>query len=139
YTKNPEVITENVRQALAKQIAKKYADSTNTLTVITLDPELEDKLASYIRETESGFIYAVPPNLLRDFLNVLSEKVKNMVERGKTPIVLCSTRIRRLIKEVTVRMYKNLVVMSYNEVVPPFGVEQFDYVSVNLVSAEAEV
>lgn len=139
YTRNPEVITENVRQSIAKQILKKYADASNTITVITLDPELEDTLASYIRETDTGFVYAVPPNLLRDFLNVLSEKIKNMIERGLMPVVLCSTRIRRLIKEITVRTYKNLVVISYNEVVPPFSIEQFDFVSINLNLVGAEV
>lgn len=132
YTRNPEVITESVRQSIAKQILKKYADQSNTLMVITLDPELEDTLAGYIRETENGFIYSVPPDLLRSFLNILSDKIKNMIERGLTPVVLCSTRIRRLIKEITIRTYKNLVVISYNEVVPPFNVEQFDFVSLEL-------
>lgn len=139
YTRNPEVITENVRQAIARHIVKKYADPANTIKVIILDPELEDTLAGYIRETESGFIYAVPPSLLRNFLNVLSEKVKNMIERGLTPVVLCSSRIRRLVKEITTRTYKNLVVLSYNEVVPPFGVDQFDLVSLDLSSMEAKV
>ncbi|MFN4245451.1 MAG: flagellar biosynthesis protein FlhA [Brevinematia bacterium] len=137
YTRNPEVIVENVRQSIAKQILKKYADASNIITVITLDPELEDTLASYIRETDTGFIYSIPPNLLRDFLNVLSDKVKNMIERGLTPVVLCSARIRRMVKEVTLRMYKNLVVISYNEVVLPFGVEQFDFVSLELNKVEA--
>lgn len=132
YTRNPEVITESVRQSIAKQILKKYADQSNTLMVITLDPELEDTLAGYIRETENGFIYSVPPDLLRSFLNILSDKIKNMIERGLTPVVLCSTRIRRLIKEITIRTYKNLVVISYNEVVPPFNVEQFDFISLEL-------
>lgn len=139
YTKNPEVITENVRQAIARQIIKKYADQSNIITVVTLDPELEDTLANYIRETENGFIYAVPPNLLRDFLNVLSDKVKLMLDRGLTPIVLCSSRVRRLIKEVSLRVYKNLVVISYNEVVPPFGVDQFDFISLSQNLAEVEV
>jgi len=132
YTRNPEVITESVRQSIAKQILKKYADQSNTLMVITLDPELEDTLAGYIRETENGFIYSVPPDLLRSFLNILSDKIKNMIERGLTPVVLCSTRIRRLIKEITIRTYKNLVVISYNEIVPPFNVEQFDFISLEL-------
>ncbi|MCX8028801.1 MAG: flagellar biosynthesis protein FlhA [Brevinematales bacterium] len=138
YTKNPEVITENVRQSISRQFLPKYADNTNTISVIILDPELEDTLASYTRETDTGFIYSVPPNLLRDFLNVLSEKIKNMIDKGLTPVVLCSTRIRRLIKEITVRTYRNLVVLSYNEIVPPYSVEQFDYISLNLTPAGAE-
>ncbi|MGC8964648.1 MAG: flagellar biosynthesis protein FlhA [Brevinematia bacterium] len=139
YTKNPEIITENVRQAIARQVVKRYADQSNIITVITLDPELEDTLASYIRETENGFIYAVPPNLLKEFLNLLSEKVKAMLDRGLTPIVLCSSRIRRLVKEVSLRVYKNLVVISYNEVVPPFGVDQFDFITLSQNLAEVKV
>ncbi|MGC8870590.1 MAG: FHIPEP family type III secretion protein, partial [Brevinematia bacterium] len=129
----------NVRQAIARQVVKRYADQSNIITVITLDPELEDTLASYIRETENGFIYAVPPNLLKEFLNLLSEKVKAMLDRGLTPIVLCSSRIRRLVKEVSLRVYKNLVVISYNEVVPPFGVDQFDFITLSQNLAEVKV
>ncbi len=131
-TRNPEVITEYVRQAIAKQIVKPYADKDNTVNVLTIDPELEEVFASSIRETDTSFIYAVDPKILKQFLDVLSEKVKSMLDKGLTPVVLCSSRIRRLIKEVSVRVYRKLVVLSYNEIVPPFGVEQFDFITVNI-------
>jgi len=128
YTRNPEVITEQVRQAIAKQIISNYAEG-DTIKVITLDPELEEIFANSIKETEAGFIYDVDPGILRDFLNRLSDKVKELLDNGITPVVLCSSRLRRFVKEVSYRVYKKLVVLSYNEIVPPFSVEQVGFIS----------
>jgi flagellar biosynthesis protein FlhA len=130
YTKNPEVITEQVRQAIAKQIISNYAEG-DTIKVITLDPELEEIFANSIKETEAGFIYDVDPGILRDFLNRLSDKVKELLDNGITPVVLCSSRVRRFVKEVSYRVYKKLVVLSYNEIVPPFSVEQVGFISMS--------
>jgi len=129
YTKNPEVITEQVRQSIAKQIVSSYADG-DTVKVITLDPELEEVFANSIKETDTGFIYDVDPTLLRDFLNKLSDSIKDLLDKGTTPVVLCSSRVRRFIKEVSLRVYRKLAVLSYNEIVPPFSVEQIGFISI---------
>jgi flagellar biosynthesis protein FlhA len=115
--KNPEILTEYVRNALAPQICAAYRDENNTIPVITLDPNLEAKLEGSMRETETGFRLTFSP---QDATKIL-EKVGSQIEKAKTkneiPIVICSPTIRGQLKRLVESTYRDLVVLSYNEIV----------------------
>jgi flagellar biosynthesis protein FlhA len=115
--KNPEILTEYVRNALAPQICATYRDENNTIPVITLDPNLEAKLEGSMHETETGFRLTLSP---QDATKIL-EKVGSQIEKSKTkneiPIIICSPTIRSQMKRLVESTYRDLVVLSYNEIV----------------------
>jgi len=119
--KNPDILTEYVRNALSAQICEMYKDDTGSIPVITLDPALESRLESSIQEADSGLRLALSPGDVGRILEAAGEQIAKAKKRNETAIVLCSPTVRAQLKRLTESNYRDLVVLSYNEIVP--GVE----------------
>jgi flagellar biosynthesis protein FlhA len=115
--KNPEILTEYVRNALSSQICDVYKNEDNIIPVITLDPNLEAKLEGSVQEIDSGFRLAISPGDVARILDATGEIVETVKTAGDLPIVLCSPTIRSQLKKLTENNYRDLVVLSYNEII----------------------
>lgn len=115
--KNPEILTEYVRNALAQQICSMYKDESGVIPVITLDPTLEQKLETSLRETETGFRLIIAPQEAARLMEKIGEQLERARTKNETPIVICSPTIRGQFKRLTENTYRDLVVLSYNEIV----------------------
>jgi flagellar biosynthesis protein FlhA len=115
--KNPEILTEYVRNAVAQQICALYRDETGVIPVITLDPMLEQKLESSLRETETGFRLVISPQEAARLMEKIGEQQEKSKTKNETPIIICSPTIRSQLKRLTEGTYRDLVVLSYNEIV----------------------
>jgi flagellar biosynthesis protein FlhA len=111
-----EVIIEQIRQSLKRQICLESADRGLTLKVLTLEPKLENDLA----DRPAG-----PCNhsMGEGWENIISSAVRGMEERGYPPVILCSPRARSSVKEATRRTLPTLAVLSYLEIPPDINVE----------------
>jgi flagellar biosynthesis protein FlhA len=116
--KNPEILTEYVRNALAPQICALYRDESGVIPVITLDPTLEQKLEGSLRETETGFRLVVSPQEAAKLMEKIGEQLEKARTKNETPIIICSPTIRSQLRRITESTYRDLVVLSYNEIVP---------------------
>ena len=115
-TKDIILLTEFVRNRLARTICSKYRDKNSTLTVLTLDPALEDRIAAGIEHTERGlFVRMSPPAIEKTCERIVAE-AQQVMQKGRTPIVLVSPQIRPGLKQITQQSIPRLVVLSYNEV-----------------------
>jgi flagellar biosynthesis protein FlhA len=119
--KNTEVLTEYVRNALASQICEVYKNENSLIPVITIDPNLEARLEGAMQETESGLRMALSPGDVGRILQAVGEQVEKVKTSGEVPVVICSPTIRSQFKRLTENNYRDLVVLSYNEIVP--GIE----------------
>lgn len=119
--KNPDIMTEYVRNALAPQICEIYKDESSVIPVITLDPNLEARLESAMQETDAGLRLTLPPNEVGRIMEAVGAQIDTARERNETAIVLCSPTIRSQFKLLTENNFADLIVLSYNEIVP--GVE----------------
>ncbi|MBN1127340.1 MAG: flagellar biosynthesis protein FlhA [Chitinispirillaceae bacterium] len=119
--KNPEVLTEYVRNALASRICEVYKNENNIIPVITLDPNLEAKLESALQESDGGFRFALSPADVGKILSAVGAQIEKVKTTGEVPIVICSPTIRGQLKRLAESNYRDLVVLSYNEIVP--GIE----------------
>lgn len=119
--KNPDILTEYVRNSLAAQICEHYKDSSGTIPVITIDPNLEARLEGSMQETESGFRLTLPPTDVGAITEAVGVQVALAREHNETPIALCSPTIRAQFRLLTENNFADLVVLSYNEIVP--GIE----------------
>jgi flagellar biosynthesis protein FlhA len=119
--KNPEILTEYVRNALAARICEVYKNENSIIPVITLDPNLEAKLESALQESEGTFRFALSPGDVGKILAASGAQIEKVKATGETPIVICSPTIRGQLKRLTESNYRDLVVLSYNEIVP--GIE----------------
>jgi flagellar biosynthesis protein FlhA len=119
--KNTEILTEYVRNALASRICDAYKNENNIIPVITLDPNLEAKLESSLQESDGSFRFALSPSDVGRILSATGVQIEKVKTTGELPIVICSPTIRSQLKRLTESNYRDLIVLSYNEIVP--GIE----------------
>jgi flagellar biosynthesis protein FlhA len=122
-TKDPIFLAEKCRQALSRQICLQYADTERTLRVLTIEPELEQKIIDSRVDTPGGVLAALEPSLQRQWIKALTRAVAAVQQKGWLPVVLCSEGARALVKASTERELPDLVVLSVPEIVADIRVE----------------
>lgn len=128
-TRDPDYLSECVRQALARSICSQYADQSGTLHVTTLSPQLQQLLSNGLHQSEQGMAIHLEPGQTQRLLQRLSQEMEKMAAAGYQPILLCLSKIRLPMKRLTERSLPNLVVLSYSEVAPQFNVHASGVVS----------
>lgn len=129
-SKNTEILTEYVRNALSTQICEMYKNEDSIIPVITLDPNLEAKLEGVVQETESGFRFNLSPGEVGRILDKVGEMVEKIKSSGEVPLVICSPTIRSAFKRLCESNYRDLVVLSYNEIVPGIEIRSLGMISI---------
>lgn len=122
-TKDVQLLTEYVRQALSRQISKMYQKTDGVIYVVTLDPQLEDNLVQSLQESDQGNYLALEPSKTQQLLQKIANQMQGLLEQGHEPIVLTAPMLRRPLKELTFRSIKELIVLSYNELNTNINVE----------------
>ncbi|MGJ7044470.1 flagellar biosynthesis protein FlhA [Thermoanaerobacterium thermosulfurigenes] len=128
-TKDTDVLTEYVRQSLKRAITNKYAKD-GKLQVITLDPEVERSIQNAINQTEHGSYLALPPDSMQKILKAVHNIIKKITIKGEQPIILTAPIIRFYLRKLIEQISKDIVVLSYNELLP--NVEVFSVGTVKL-------
>ncbi len=115
-TRDPDILTEYVRQSLKRAISNKFFAPIETTSVVTLDPSLEQEIMGAVKQTEQGGYINLAPDRVKKIMNSVSEEVTKLEEMGKTPIVITSPIVRVYFKKLTADYFKDLIVISYNEI-----------------------
>nr|WP_238321452.1 flagellar biosynthesis protein FlhA [Hippea alviniae] len=116
YTKDPDVLTEYVRMALANHISNKYKDENNTINVITLGSNVDGIINANLKE-QNGMTYLdLPPNISEKLIEKTQQVISEVVENGIEPIILTSPKIRRYFKGFLQRFFPKIPVISYAEI-----------------------
>jgi flagellar biosynthesis protein FlhA len=115
-TKDPLALAESVRQRLSRSICARYRDGEHRLRVLTLDPELEDRIRASCEQTETGLTVRMPP-LGRDAIcRLIRDEAESLAREDRPAVILVSPQIRAALKQITSARLPNLVVLSYAEI-----------------------
>ncbi len=114
-TKDIELLTEYVRQALARFITKQHIAPDGSLRVLTLDTRFELAISESVEKTEE-----IKPDIMAKLLQAIEKAVKEMSEKYRDiqPIILCSPQSRRFVRKIVERFIPSLVILSTAEIVP---------------------
>ncbi len=115
-TRDTDVLTEYVRQSLKRAISNKYFPANEMTSVVTLDPVIEQEIMGSIKQTEQGAYINLDPERMRTILESVKDEVEKMEELGKNPIIITSPIVRMYFKKITEEQFKDLIVVSYNEI-----------------------
>ena len=129
-TKDTDLITEYVRQALSRQITKQYAIIDEPLYVITMSGSVEKLVAEGVQQTEHGNFLSLDPNSQQSIVDAVLYEVERMNEMGQLPILLCSPAVRMYIRHLLERYLPHVPVLSYNELEPTIEVQSVGMVNV---------
>lgn len=115
-SRDTDVLTEYARQSLKRAISSKYFPSNETTSVITLDPNVEQEIMSSVKQTEQGAYLTIDPEKTKAIMDALEQEISKLEELGKNPIIITSPIVRMYFKKLTEDYFKDLIVVSYNEV-----------------------
>jgi flagellar biosynthesis protein FlhA len=115
-TRDTDVLTEYVRQSLKRAISSKYFPANETTSVITLDPKVEQEIMSSVKQTEQGAYLTLDPDKTKAIISSVEAETTKLENMGKSAIVITSPIVRMYFKKLTEDYFKDLIVVSYNEV-----------------------
>lgn len=115
-TRDVDILTEYVRQSLKRAISTKYFPAHETTSVITLDPKVEQEIMGSVKQTENGAFLNLDPGKSRAIMDSLKKESEKLENLGKNPIIITSPIVRMYFKRLTEDYFRDLVVVSYNEV-----------------------
>jgi flagellar biosynthesis protein FlhA len=115
-TRDTDILTEYVRQALKRAISGKFFPPNETTSVVTLDPQVEQDIMSSVKQTETGAYLNLDPEKTRAIMDSVGSEIKKLEDLGKSPIIITSPIVRMYFKRLTEDYFKDLIVVSYNEI-----------------------
>ena len=116
-TKKLDILTEHVRQALARTISSFYQAGDGQLHVLTLDQRVEKKVAESLQQTDQGTFLAIEPAYAKSIMDDLAVKMEDYKSLGTQPLLVCSAQIRSHLRKLADRFIPGLAVLSYDEIV----------------------
>jgi flagellar biosynthesis protein FlhA len=136
-TKDPEMLTEYVRQRLARSIVKQYETPEGILPLITIDQPLEDLLRERIQRVDTGSYLSLEPATAQRILRNFHLAMDRIAHLNLQPVILCSPVIRRHLKKMLERFLPQVVVLSHNELSPQTRIQSLG--TVTLANADQTV
>lgn len=115
-TRDTDVLTEYVRQSLKRAISAKYFSPNEQTSVVTLDPNIEQEIMNSVKQTEQGTYLTLDPQRTKAIMDSVEKEIAKLENLGKNPIVITSPIVRMYFKKLTEDFFKDLIVVSYNEI-----------------------
>ncbi|MFN3483874.1 MAG: flagellar biosynthesis protein FlhA [Planctomycetota bacterium] len=131
-SRDPEELTERVRQALARAICGKHLEKDGRMYVITLDSRVEDLIRSATERTERGGEVGLAPALAARLADRIRREAERLEAAGHAPVILCSPAVRPQVRRIAESVRPGMAVLSYREIVREVRVE-----ALGMVTADA--
>ena len=129
-TRDTGLLAEYARQALGRAITAPHLGADQTLRAITLDPSIEQEVATSITATTDGEFLALEPSRAHALLGAVRAQSDHAAALGGLrPVLLCSARVRRHIRRLVESAVPHLAVCSYNEIAAGVSVETIGVIS----------
>ncbi len=115
-TRDTDVLTEYVRQSLKRAISAKYFAMNEPTSVVTLDPQIEQDIMASVKQTEQGAYLTLDPEKTKAIMKSVETEIQKLENLGKIPMIITSPIVRMYFKKLTEDYFRDLVVVSYNEI-----------------------
>ena len=114
-TKNTVLLTEYIRQAIRRQVAKPLLDQAGELSAYFLDPGIEQAVESAVEHAENSSHLNLAPQQIR---NIQDRVQKSCGAPDASVVLLTSSGSRFFVRQITESVAPNLTVLSHNEIPP---------------------
>ena len=115
-TNDLDLLTEKVRQSLARTMTKLHATPEGVIPAVTLSPSVESILSEAVQQAEQGGMMALDPAIAQKLINSLATQLDKAAASNDNPLVMCSAPIRSQLKKMVERFMPNVSVISYDEI-----------------------
>ncbi len=128
-SRDPDLLTEYVRQELKRSISAKFFDG-DTNQVVTLDPVIEQLIMDSVKQSEQGTYLNMDPESMQKVLDATGVQAEKLVESGRVPIILTSPIVRIYYKRIVEERYPDIIVVSYSELDPNIELQSVGMVTI---------
>jgi flagellar biosynthesis protein FlhA len=129
FTKDPEALTELVRQKLCRTLCGQYQSESNKLSTISFEPGLEQEIINSVHDMGNKSVLALEPNYAQRIIDAIVETVRNASVTSNNAVLLTSSSLRNHIRKLTETAIPYLPVLSYKEIAPGVQIESLGIVS----------
>jgi len=116
--KDHDALAELVRARLGRMLCEMHADADGVVHAVTLDPEIENRLAAAVGGSRDPDAAPVSPAFLQKLMEQTGTVVAQATQGGKSVVLLVRSNVRRFLNELARASLPKVAVLSYNEVVP---------------------
>lgn len=127
-TKQAEALTEIVRTRLGPAICQSLAGNRAELSVLTLDPLIEQRIADSIHNADEVTRLVLDPRFTEQVMGKLAGQVEEMMKSNFSPVLLCAPELRRHLRSITERVLPHLAVLSMGEIPTTIRLHSFGVV-----------
>ncbi len=128
-TKDPEVLTEYVRQRLCRTLCSQYQSESNKISTISFEPGLEQEIINSIHDMGNKSVLALEPNYAHKIIDAITETIRKAYITSNDTVLLTSSTLRNHIRKLTETALPYLPVLSYKEIAPGIQIESLGIVS----------
>ncbi len=115
-TTDPEQLTSVVRPKLGRMIMQSLIDEQSNLSVMTLEPGLEQLLHNVLQQSQPGQPVVLEPNLSENLFASLRAGCRFLEEEGHPAVLVVSPLIRGWLAKAAKQRVNDLTVLSYSEI-----------------------
>ncbi len=130
YSKDPDILTEYVRQRLGRALTKALETADGKIMVYTLDPFIEDLLKDSLQKSDYGVYLAMAPETAQDIIKALGKTVEASLAQNLQPVVVCSPGVRRHLRRLVERHLPALWILSHQELVTDAKIQSLGVVTI---------
>ncbi len=123
-SKDPDVLTEYVRNVLSHAVYRPYVAEDGRLYAIAVDPQVEKLIQDAVRQGDQAQgMPNLPADVLRRIYRQLKKYSDKMTTRGRQPVVVCSPLVRMYFRRLIAPAFVNMPVLSYTELPPQLEIQ----------------
>lgn len=116
FVKDPDLLTEYVRQSLSRHITRPYLTDDGRLQVMMLDRELEETIIRGVKSSDQGFMLMLDPETAQSVLTAIEQAINQWSSLWGVPVLTCLPACRGPLHKLTEKFFPQLVILSHNEI-----------------------
>ncbi|HIC11793.1 MAG TPA: flagellar biosynthesis protein FlhA [Sulfurimonas sp.] len=117
FTKNVELITEQVRAKLSRVITQIYSSDDNVVRLLTFDTNTEQMLLQKSVEQDGVRNLMLNVGEINALIQATSDKAAELLQKGVSPVVIIvDPQLRRGVAEIFERFSLDIVTLSHAEI-----------------------
>ena len=134
--KDPIVLVEHVRSALARYITHRFSGGQNLVPAYLISKEIEDAVRGAVRQTSGASYLALSPDVHRQIVASMKAAIGTEMPAGPQPVMLAPMDIRRFMRKIAERDFPNLAVLSYQELTPAANIQPLERIKLTMQLAQ---
>jgi flagellar biosynthesis protein FlhA len=138
-SKNPDDLSELVRRRLGLYFVPEYEARPGVIRAVTLDPRLEQWMASKVHRSPTEVGLALDPATGRHLMEQITKHTAEMIQQGQPAVLVVSTEIRLPLKRFFESSFPRVTVLAYQELPSATEIENAGIITAPAHVARAEV